>query len=260
MIFDVFNFFNELELLEIRLNELDDFVDKFVLIESTKTFQNNPKELIYEKNKDLFKKWHDKIIHVVIEDSPDTDDSWAVEYFQFNAASRVLGNAKKNDIIMWCCTDEIPKKSSIVEFIKKPSDPAMMMQYSLGGYLNSWHKDHGWWTGSRLVTGKQWNNSKNQYVDFRKDWLGVHVQDGGWHFCNMGGIERYRLKIQSYGHKELNYESFLSQETLEKKFKVCYDLYDPDEKTRKIELMPWSMLPPYIEQNKEKFAHMLIPN
>src|SRR5260221_14787175 len=107
MIYDVFNFFNELELLEIRLNELDDFADRFVLVESTSTFQNNPKELIYEKNKEQFKKWHDRINHVVIEDSPNTDDSWAVETFQFNAASRGMPDLKPDDIIMWCCADEI---------------------------------------------------------------------------------------------------------------------------------------------------------
>ncbi|MBO9668238.1 MAG: N-acetylglucosaminyltransferase, partial [Bdellovibrio sp.] len=36
-VYDCFSFFNELDLLEIRLNELDSVVDHFVLMEATKT-------------------------------------------------------------------------------------------------------------------------------------------------------------------------------------------------------------------------------
>ena len=37
MIYDCFTFFNELDILELRLQLLYDVVDKFVLVESTKT-------------------------------------------------------------------------------------------------------------------------------------------------------------------------------------------------------------------------------
>jgi hypothetical protein len=37
MIYDCFTFFNELELLELRLHELAGVVDKFVLVEATQT-------------------------------------------------------------------------------------------------------------------------------------------------------------------------------------------------------------------------------
>lgn len=51
MIYDCFTFFNELNLLEIRLNILNDVVDKFVLVEATKTFSGKDKPLYYEQNK-----------------------------------------------------------------------------------------------------------------------------------------------------------------------------------------------------------------
>ena len=47
-IFDSFIFFNELELLEMRLNILGDVVDKFVLTESPFTVSGNEKPLYYE--------------------------------------------------------------------------------------------------------------------------------------------------------------------------------------------------------------------
>lgn len=73
-IYDVFTFFNELDLLEIRLNILDPYVDYFVIVEATETFSGYPKPLYYEENKERFKKWKDKIIHYVIDDTPKDED------------------------------------------------------------------------------------------------------------------------------------------------------------------------------------------
>ena len=53
-IYDCFIFYNELNLLNMRLHELNSIVDKFVLVEATRTFTNKPKELFYKKNH----KWH----------------------------------------------------------------------------------------------------------------------------------------------------------------------------------------------------------
>ena len=66
-IFDVFLFFNELDLLEIRLNMLYPFVDYFVINEATQTFFGSDKPLYYLENKERFKKFEDKIVHNIIE-------------------------------------------------------------------------------------------------------------------------------------------------------------------------------------------------
>ena len=55
-IFDSFIFFNELDLLEMRLNILNDVVDYFVLTESPWTVSGNSKPLYYQENKDRFEK------------------------------------------------------------------------------------------------------------------------------------------------------------------------------------------------------------
>ena len=67
MVYDIFLFFNELDLLEIRLQMLNDKVDKFVIIECIETFSGNPKPLFYQENKDRFKEWEHKIIHYIIQ-------------------------------------------------------------------------------------------------------------------------------------------------------------------------------------------------
>ncbi|MHA1277538.1 MAG: hypothetical protein ACTSQ8_10125 [Candidatus Helarchaeota archaeon] len=66
-IYDCFLFYNELDLLDMRLHELNHIVDFFVLVEAKKTFTGKNKELYYKKNQELFRDFQDKIIHVVVD-------------------------------------------------------------------------------------------------------------------------------------------------------------------------------------------------
>lgn len=65
-IYDCFTFFNELDLLEIRLSELYNCVDYFVIAEGNKTHAGEPKDFIFEKNKSRYKKWMKKIIYLQV--------------------------------------------------------------------------------------------------------------------------------------------------------------------------------------------------
>ena len=91
MIYDCFSFYNELELLELRLHELKDVVDKFVLVEATRKHSNQPKSLCFLENRDRFAQFADKIIHIVVDDAPATDRPFAIERFQRNAIARSMG-------------------------------------------------------------------------------------------------------------------------------------------------------------------------
>lgn len=139
LVFDCFPFFNELDLLEIRLNELNDVVDYFVLVESTKTHTGKEKPLYFEENKERFRLFSDKIIHVVVDDMPTKVSSawkllekiyyisiqdkgsqkiagkreaWNREAWQRNAIIRGLlkSNPSEDDIVIVSDVDEIPSK------------------------------------------------------------------------------------------------------------------------------------------------------
>lgn len=116
-IFDCFIFFNELELLELRLMELYQTVDYFVLVEANRTHTGKPKSFIFEKNKDRFKKYLKKIIYVKVEDCPEFSlegDFTAIEHFQRDAIMRGLaGKAELGDKILISDLDEIPRVESI---------------------------------------------------------------------------------------------------------------------------------------------------
>ena len=66
MIIDTCLFFQELDLLEIRLEYLYPFVDKFIIVEACQTFKGELKPYNYEKNKERFSKYADKIIYFKI--------------------------------------------------------------------------------------------------------------------------------------------------------------------------------------------------
>ena len=82
-IIDAFFFYDEMEMLALRLNELDQYVDYFIIMESNLDFQGNEKQLIYLNNKEKFKKWEDKIIHLPLLDFNIDDAGVAFKKYEY---------------------------------------------------------------------------------------------------------------------------------------------------------------------------------
>lgn len=126
MIYDCFAFFNEMDLLEIRLNTLNDVVDKFVLVEATRTFQKKEKPLFFEQNKERFKPFLHKIEHIIVDEYPGFFAKWRVpktwdyDDHQKEQILRGLKNAKPDDVIIVSDVDEIPRPELVLEYAKKP--------------------------------------------------------------------------------------------------------------------------------------------
>jgi beta-1,4-mannosyl-glycoprotein beta-1,4-N-acetylglucosaminyltransferase len=103
-VIDCFLFSNELDMLEIRLNELNDKVDKFLICESRETFAGKPKELVYEKNKDRFSQFEEKIIHLVVEKFSGSVSAENREYFNRNyILNGIPDSFNDEDIIIFSC-------------------------------------------------------------------------------------------------------------------------------------------------------------
>ena len=63
MIYDCFTFYDEFDILEIRLHELKDVVDKFVLVEGSITFQHKPKPYYFAENSQRFAEFGDQFMY-----------------------------------------------------------------------------------------------------------------------------------------------------------------------------------------------------
>lgn len=113
-IYDCFPFFNEIELLKIRLNQYYNIVDKFVIVECAYTQQGNKKDFNFEKNKQEFSNYLDKIIYIKIEELPNSSKiinklDWFIENFQRNAILQGLYNCTDDDLIIISDLDEFIK-------------------------------------------------------------------------------------------------------------------------------------------------------
>ncbi len=214
-IYDCFTFFDELEILEIKLNELYDHVDYFVLVESTETFRGTPKPLYFADNKERFGKFLDKIIHVQVSDILYTDNPWEREYFQRNQILRGLTHCKENDIIIIEDLDEIISAAKLPEFIhllqtgRRPYLTCDQLIYTY--YLNRRGHAGGTfnhWLGSVVTTYAAVELLSPQGIrNLRSQETAI---PSGWHFTYMGGYDRVRKKLESFSHSELDNESYKS--------------------------------------------------
>jgi hypothetical protein len=107
-VWDAFQFYNELEILALRLLELNATVDKFVLNEATRTHSNAPKPLHFATHAQMFAPFDDKIVHVIVDDLPPSPNSWVVENFQRDSIVRGLVDADDGDLVVIADVDEIP--------------------------------------------------------------------------------------------------------------------------------------------------------
>src|SRR5690349_4215228 len=115
-IIDAFTFFNELDILEIRLTELYPVVDQFILVEATRTHKGDPKPLYYAENRHRFVNWNDKILHVVDGELPGGDTQaaiWRREISQRQSIVRGLRDAPDDAIVMISDLDEIPRREMV---------------------------------------------------------------------------------------------------------------------------------------------------
>ena len=184
-VFDCFLFFNELDLLELRLNILHNHVDYFVIVESALTFQGEEKEFNFEKNKKRFDNFKHKIIYFkidkyllnfnglrfiekpkyiveeilnqlykFIDNCPHFDKQkefwWGNDFFQRECIWRALTIAKpnKDDLILISDVDEIPNPEIIFKLKNEISSHSLfcLQQHEYCYFLNYYHNSN--WLGT----------------------------------------------------------------------------------------------------------------
>jgi beta-1,4-mannosyl-glycoprotein beta-1,4-N-acetylglucosaminyltransferase len=287
-------FFDEEMLLDIRLNTLDKFIDKFIIVESLYTHSGKEKKLVFDINK--YSKFKNKINYIVVKDAPQgieqitKDDSdiditnkeimnaLRRENFQRNEISKGLTNLNENDWIIISDLDEIPKldninfrsiKEKIIFFKQK------VFYYKLNLELKTLR-----WIGSKACKIKdlkspQWlRNIKDKiYPKWRLDIIFSKkrynniflVENGGWHFSFVKKPEDIEKKLKSYLHHreyDLDPLGIENIKTLINSKAVIYDhRVDQTEYKfgggQKLEKIDIKFLPEYILNQKEKYSEWL---
>lgn len=286
MVYDCFQFFNELDILKLRLHIMAPVVDRFVISEATETFSGNPKPLYYEENKEMFAEFADKIIHVVVDDTPPgyTHDR---DTFQKNAVGRGLKGCTDEDIIIFSDLDEIPNPEKIKEILQnfdrtKIYHFAQRLFYcylnmeEVSGSLLSYAGEfpeaectrdgitgRKKWIGSKMCSYSLLKEQKLQLGELRfpeRKACGIRVEDGGWHFGYMGGHgekdvkKRVAEKVRSAAHQEYNKAEVLSD--VADRIKDGKDIFGRNASFVQVEID--ETFPEYLRENQEEYSFLIL--
>lgn len=282
MIYDCFLYYDEDMILDIRLNTLNDVVDRFVIVESTYTFTGKKKILNFDINK--FEKFKDKIIYIVYSERPKLKDgiagnydAWANEAATRNAIMRGLKHANDNDIILISDVDEIFNPESLKKI--KPNKIFTTFHMNFYNYqfnLQVFNKDGS----KRLCTlprattlmnlNRYFGSSPENFRNMKKSeankdfisrtWLKFRsktVTDAGWHFSWVMTPERISEKMSTISHTEYDLPEFNNPEHIMKVITNAEDIWGRDRKLEKQELTA-EKFPTYLVDNKDKFKDFII--
>ena len=293
-IIDCFMFFDEEMLLDLRLNILDEFVDKFVIVESSYTHSGKKKKLIFDINK--YSKFKEKINYIILKDPPkgieeiSSNDSEGEisrkeilnalkrENLQRDTILNGLKDADSNDWIIISDLDEIPDltkvnfnniKNKIIFFKQK------VFYYKLNLELKTLR-----WIGTKACRKKylkspQWlRNIKDKiYPKWRLDIFFSEkryndiffIENGGWHFSFVKKPEDIEKKLRSYlHHREYDIDplgldkikNFINSKSVIYDHRVdqTQNKFSGGQKLEKIDL---ELLPKHISSNKVKYLDWL---
>ena len=269
-IYDCFTFFDEFELLEIRLNILYPYVDYFVIVEATSTYSGKKKPLHYQENAQRYTLFKDKIIHIAVEDMPDIDKNNLsrrdLENYQRDQIKKGLQNCNKQDVILVSDVDEIPNPKKFGEMIVALNSVYQVLTFKQKlyyYYINGLM--HNAWFGStccKFSTCQGVFESSAQKIRMSGSHAlndkGAFISKGGWHFSYLGGIDRIIKKINSLADDEYYKDKYKDREIILKRIEQGKDLFGRDYTIRygKID----GTYPVYLLENINKYRQLIKGN
>lgn len=278
MVYDCIPFFNELDILNLRLHILDPLVDKFIIEESTVTFSGIPKELCFEKNKNLFQDFLPKIEHIVVDNSPIDATTHERDNFQKNALAKGLVDADDNDVIILSDVDEIPNPKTLKEIIDHfdPDKVYHLAQRMFYCYLNMEEVsgkllsitgefpgvERKMWLGTKVFSKK--NIPESGIIRMRESSvtlpMAVRVADGGWHFGYMGSSKesdvskRIGDKVAAAAHQEYNNQDTLAE--TRDRIMLGQDIFGRNAKFQRVEID--ESYPEYLRAHLDEYQYLVM--
>ena len=226
-VYDCFMFYNEFDILEVRLSELYDHVDHFVITEANTTHADNPKPYYFLENIDRFKPFLDKIIHIKVEDmpgiqpgQPDKSDCFFNDKHQRNCILRGLTDANDDDVIIVSDCDEIPR-GTVIDFIRND------YSHDIWGFrMPCFHFRYNYmWTDPLQHTLQNLAATKRKLLTYPSPtdarWFALQrpfqrpegwdangelvINHAGWHFTSMGDDKHVANKMKEFAHLEFRH-------------------------------------------------------
>ena len=293
-IYDCFTYFDEDLLLDFRLNYLNSYVHKFIIVECCYSHRGIRKSFNFDLNK--FRSFADKIIYIKIKDKPsnlnfiqNTDDidtknekhilnGYIWDHFQRNKIVEGLKHCNQNDIVMISDLDEIPNLENL-NFNEIKNKLIFFKQYFLFYKFNLIYRNNSWYGTKackyKVLISPQWlrdiKNKKYNFFRFdrflsQKKYSDIFVvKKGGWHFTNIKSPENIFKKFSNYAHYrefELSKKTLRDIKNMIKNRRAIYN-HNVDQRKNKfdgiIKLYKFSKKhwPMYLRKNSSKYKNWI---
>jgi beta-1,4-mannosyl-glycoprotein beta-1,4-N-acetylglucosaminyltransferase len=235
-----------------------------VIVEATHTFVGKEKPLFYQENKELFKEFNHKIIHIVVDDfshkypniNIENGEQWNNEIFQRNCIKRGLDKLQLNDEDIFTVTDldEIPDPKILTK-IKKNEINIHVVTIELDFYYYNLNcKINGPpWNLSKMISYKKYKELSFSCQQIRQNMSFEIIPNAGWHLSYFGDEKFIKNKIENFGHQELNIADFTDENNILNRIKNQKDLYNRSSPIVNVEIEDNNNLPPKYDKYLTKY-------
>lgn len=220
LIIDSILFLNELELLEIRLNELAHVVDYFIIVESNETFTGFPKPYLL-RNHPIMNMYSSQIVYVECVSLP--AGAWQREAYSRECIKHGLsriGAPTNNTYLMVGDLDEIPS-SWLLQRLRhcdihhqglrlRQAGSELLLGFRQARYHFNFHcrsVNMFNWQGTVIASATYITTLGIEGARARRGKATVNTKllTGGWHFSNFpfGNASRLVEKYRAFSHQEI---------------------------------------------------------
>jgi beta-1,4-mannosyl-glycoprotein beta-1,4-N-acetylglucosaminyltransferase len=267
MIYDCFTYFDEAEILDLRLQMLHSVIDMFVIVESKWTFSGQKKDYTASSvinNHKLKSSLKRKVNIIMLEDGPMYSDSyianWEREQYQRDSILRGLTDLKTSDMILISDVDELPDPMA-VRYLSRhyfkhtnstKSDACINLHmptfyYQADNLMCERNGQAMFWNKAKAMLGSHLglpDTIRNSSVNYKT------LLNSGWHFSYMGGRDAIINKIKSFSHQEHNKPEVMNR--LKEGIDLSEDLFGRKYKFKHYD---WSKLPSEIFGSKARLKY-----
>jgi beta-1,4-mannosyl-glycoprotein beta-1,4-N-acetylglucosaminyltransferase len=287
-VFDTTLFSQDFKTLEIRLEELWDVVDYFLICESNFAFSGAPKPYFLSESISAFEKYKSKLILIRFDRRVPNANPWMNEMLQRQEITKYLHQFKlsKSDFIMHSDCDEIPRKETVI-LARSQKEVNFLLEFrNYTYYLNL---RNGVYARGRIISANKFKSVQNLRRDIflhnlagqRRYWLPFIrtpeywtnkskflnvpqfvfrapklqlIQDAGWHFNNLLTPEEILNKVQWSAHQELNTPDIANIDHITNSIKNKRELYrGVNFQIEDVE----EFMPTFIRENPMKFKSLI---
>lgn len=267
MIVDACLYNGEADMLELRLHELSDVVDTFVLVEGAETFTGQPKRLAWldQRNEARFSAFLPRIEYSYVPPMRRNGSAWQREAFQRNAIGDALTRLglADDDVVLVSDVDEIPEAAAVRMVANDPR-----LRQSQCAFQQTVYFYHPQclnlltWYGTRSINYRNFRTAQElRATEYMREWETL-IGNGGWHFSYFMDTAAIQGKLAAYSHTEVNVAPYNTAENIEAAMRECRSLVPGDgQRFTRITRDPAECpdLPAFMRAHPEKYGLEWLP-